>query len=61
MTDNYCLGGKQYGKLAMESKKQKYGNGVVVAVITPLKKNGNIDQGGLQTIISHSIPAGWLT
>lgn len=42
----------------MDLNKQKYGIGIVVAVITPLKKDGSIDQKGLQTIITHCIDGG---
>lgn len=42
----------------MDSKKAKYGIGVVVAVITPLKKDGQIDEKSLERIINHCISAG---
>ena len=39
-------------------QKEKYGTGVVVALITPLKSDGRIDQKGLETIISHCLAGG---
>lgn len=42
----------------MDSKREKYGRGVTVAVITPLKKDRSIDRKGLETIINHDISGG---
>jgi 4-hydroxy-tetrahydrodipicolinate synthase len=42
----------------MSSKEEKYGSGVIVPVITPLKKDGRIDHKSLQRIIKHDIGGG---
>jgi len=46
------------GELVMDSKRKKYGNGVVVALITPLKKNRQVDGKSLERIVSHCIAGG---
>ncbi|NOZ64514.1 MAG: dihydrodipicolinate synthase family protein [Caldiserica bacterium] len=42
----------------MSLKEEKYGIGVIVPVITPLKKDGRIDHKGLERIIKHGITGG---
>lgn len=42
----------------MNPKKEKYGKGVVVAIITPLRKDGEVDEESLKRIIRHCITGG---
>lgn len=42
----------------MDSKEKKYGSGVVAVIITPLKRNGQLDKESLERIIRHCIAGG---